>query len=57
MSIQLILQPQNVQGFSSSIGSVQGQVLPDNANFASLATAAQNNITIANVFSSFSFFN
>ena len=49
MSIQLILQPQNVQGFSSSIGSVQGQVLPDNVNFASLATAAQNNISVPNV--------
>ena len=49
MSIQLILQPQNVQGFSSSIGSVQGQVLPDNVNFASLANAQQSNISVPNV--------
>ena len=49
MSIQLILQPQNVQGFTSSIGSVQGQVLPDNVNFASLANAQQSNIILNNV--------
>ena len=50
MSVQLIIHPQNVQGFSSSIGSVPGQVLPDNIAFTSLANAQQSNITIVNVF-------
>ena len=40
MSIQLILQPQNVQGFSSTIGFINGEMLVDGTSFDGINSAA-----------------
>ena len=49
MSIQLILQPQNVQGFSSTIGFINGEMLVDGINFDGINSATGYSATSGNV--------
>ena len=50
MSIQLILQPQNIQGFTSSISTITGQMLVDGNSFNGINSANQLDDSSGNIF-------
>ena len=50
MSVQLILQPQNIQGFSNSISVITSEMVTNGVNFGGVNTATDSLITSSNIF-------
>ena len=50
MSVQLILQPQNIQGFSNSISVITSEMVTNGVNFGGVNTATDSITTLSNIF-------